>query len=190
MEKSFIIAGFGGQGVMVAGQLLSYTACETTDKYVTYFPSYGAEMRGGTANCYVVISDDPVGAPKVNQADYVVCLNDPSMAKFKRRRRSSPGGTIFTNSSVVTIEPERSDVHVVKVDAGSIAIELGNPKVLNLVIVGAIIGYTEILPAENVLQTAFKKLGAKRPELNPLNEAAFRRALGDRPQGPRRAGLT
>ena len=71
MEKSFIIAGFGGQGVMVMGQLLSYTACETTEKYVTYFPSYGAEMRGGTANCYVVISDDPVGAPKVSQADYV-----------------------------------------------------------------------------------------------------------------------
>ena len=173
MEKSFIIAGFGGQGVMVAGQLLSYTACETTDKYVTYFPSYGAEMRGGTANCYVVISDEPVGAPKVNQADYVVCLNDPSMAKFKDA--VVPGGTIFTNSSVVTIEPTRDDIHVVKVDAGSIAIELGNPKCLNLVIVGAIIGYTEILPAENVLQTAFKKLGAKRPELNPINEAAFRR---------------
>lgn len=173
MEKSFIIAGFGGQGVMVAGQLLSYTACETTDKYVTYFPSYGAEMRGGTANCYVVISDDPVGAPKVNQADYVVCLNDPSMAKFKDA--VVPGGTIFNNSSVVTIEPTRDDIHVVKVDAGSIAIELGNPKVLNLVIVGAIIGYTEILPTENVLQTAFKKLGSKRPELNPINEAAFRR---------------
>ena len=173
MEKSFIIAGFGGQGVMVIGQLLSYTACETTDKYVTYFPSYGAEMRGGTANCYVVISDDPVGAPKVVKADYVVCLNDPSMQRFMNA--AAPGGVIFTNSSVVTLEPERKDVHVVKVDAGSIAIELGNQKVLNLVMAGAIIGYTEILPAENVLQTAFKKLGAKRPELNPINEAAFRR---------------
>lgn len=173
MEKSFIIAGFGGQGVMVMGQLLSYTACETTDKYVTYFPSYGAEMRGGTANCYVVISDEPVGAPKVSQADYVVALNDPSMARFKNA--VAPGGTIFVNSSVVTIEPDREDVHVVKVDAGTIAYELGNLKVLNLVMVGAMIGYTEVLPAENVLQTAFKKLGAKRPELNPINEAAFKR---------------
>ena len=138
MEKSFIIAGFGGQGVMVMGQLLSYTACETTEKYVTYFPSYGAEMRGGTANCYVVISDDPVGAPKVTKADYVVALNDPSMVKFKDA--VVPGGTIFINSSVVTVEPDRKDVHVVKVDAGSIAYELGNPKVLNLVMVGAIIG--------------------------------------------------
>ena len=156
------------------GKLLSYTACETTDKYVTLLPLATAQsMRGGTANCYVVISDDPVGAPKVNKADYVVCLNDPSMAKFKDA--VAPGGTIFVNSSVVTIEETRPDVHVVKVDAGSIAIELGNPKCLNLVIVGAIIGYTEVLPAENVLQTAFKKLGAKRPELNPINEAAFRR---------------
>ena len=79
------------------------------------------------------------------------------------------------NSSVVTIEEDRQDVHVVKVDAGTIAYELGNLKVLNLVMVGAIIGYSEVLPAENVLQTAFKKLGAKRPELNPINEAAFKR---------------
>lgn len=175
MEKSIIIAGFGGQGVMVIGQLFAYTACETTDKFVTYFPSYGAEMRGGTANCYVVISDEPVGAPKVAQADYVVVLNDPSLARFQGA--VAPGGTLFLNSSVVTHEPERGDIHVVKVDAGTIAYELGNPKVLNLVMAGAITGYSELLPAENVLQTAFRKLGAKRPELNPLNEAAFKRGL-------------
>ena len=175
MERSFIIAGFGGQGVMVIGQLLSYTACETTDKYVTYFPSYGAEMRGGTANCYVVISDEPVGAPKVSQADYVVVLNDPSMQRFKDA--VAPGGTMFVNSSVVTQDPGRDDIKVVKGDAGTIAYELGNLKVLNLVIAGAIIGYTEVLPAQNVLQTAFKKLGAKRPELNPVNEAAFNRGV-------------
>jgi 2-oxoglutarate ferredoxin oxidoreductase subunit gamma len=173
MEKSIIIAGFGGQGVMVAGQLLCYTACETTDKYVTFFPSYGAEMRGGTANCYVVISDEPVGAPKVEKADYLVVLNDPSLVRFKNNLVA--GGTMFVNSSVVTLDPERDDINVVKVDAGTIAYELGNPKVLNLVIVGAIIGYTDILPTENVLHTVFKKLGAKRPELNETNEAAFRR---------------
>ena len=173
MKKEIVISGFGGQGVMTLGKFLADATCNSTDKNVTFFPSYGAEQRGGTANCYVVISDDPVGAPKVTKADYVVALNDPSMVKFKDA--VVPGGTIFINSSVVTVEPDRKDVHVVKVDAGSIAYELGNPKVLNLVMVGAIIGYTEVLPAENVLQTAFKKLGAKRPELNPLNEKAFRR---------------
>jgi len=175
MEKSFIIAGFGGQGVMVIGQLFSYTACETTDKYVTYFPSYGAEMRGGTANCYVVISDEPVGAPKVEKADYLVVLNEPSLERF--RNAVVPGGAIFTNSTIVKHPPERSDVKVIEVDAGNIALEVGSAKSMNLVMAGAIIGYSEALPAENVLQTAFKKLGAKRPELNPINEKAFRRGL-------------
>ena len=138
MEKSIIIAGFGGQGVMVIGQLLSYTACETTDKFVTYFPSYGAEQRGGTANCYVVISDEEVGAPKVNQADMLVVLNEPSMERFKDA--VVPGGTVVVNSSIVKNVPEYDDVTVVKVDAGNIAIELGNPKVMNLVVTGAIIG--------------------------------------------------
>lgn len=175
MEKSVIIAGFGGQGVMVIGQLLAYTACETTDKFVTYFPSYGAEQRGGTANCFVVISDDEVGAPKVSKADLLVVLNQPSMDRFKDA--VVPGGAVIVNTSIVKDIPEYEDVTVVEADAGNIAIELGNPKVMNLVIAGALVGYSDILPAENVLQTAFKKLGAKRPELNPLNEAAFRKGL-------------
>lgn len=175
MEKSIIIAGFGGQGVMVIGQLLSYTTCETTDKFVTYFPSYGAEQRGGTANCYVVISDDEIGASKVNKADILVILNEPSMERFKDS--VVPGGTVVVNSTIVKNIPEYEDVKVVKVPANDISIELGNPKVMNLVITGALIGVSDILPVENVLQTAFKKLGAKRPELNPLNEAAFRRGL-------------
>ena len=175
MEKSVIVAGFGGQGVMVIGQLLAYTACETTDKYVTYFPSYGAEQRGGTANCYVVISDEEVGAPKVNKADLLVVLNQMSMDRFKDS--VVPGGAVVVNTSIVKNIPQYDDVTVIEVDAGNISIELGNPKVMNLVVAGALVGYSEILPEENVLQTAFKKLGAKRPELNPLNEKAFRRGI-------------
>ncbi|NLC73145.1 MAG: pyruvate ferredoxin oxidoreductase [Ruminococcaceae bacterium] len=175
MEKSIIVAGFGGQGVMVIGQLFSYTACETTDKYVTFFPSYGAEQRGGTANCYVVISDEPVGAPKVEKVDYLVVLNEPSMQRFKDA--VLPGGTLFINSTIVKNVPDRDDINIVHVDAGNIAQELGNPKCMNLVMAGAVIGESEILPADNVLQTAFKKLGAKRPEMNPINEKAFNRGL-------------
>jgi len=175
MEKSLICAGFGGQGIMVAGQLLCYTAVETTDKYVTFVPSYGSEMRGGTANCYVVISDDHVGSPKPEKADYLMAFNDVSLVRFTPALK--PGGVMFANSSVVLSDPGRDDIKVIKVDAGSIAYELGNLKVLNLIMVGAFIGYTDILPADNVLQTTFKKLGAKRPELNPVNEAAFRRGL-------------
>ncbi len=175
MEKSVIVAGFGGQGVMVIGQLLAYTACETTDKFVTFFPSYGSEQRGGTANCYVVISDKPVGAPMMEKVDYLVVLNRPSLERFKNA--VLPGGTIFVNSTIVTEPVSVEGVNVVYVDAGHIANEIGNSKVMNLVIAGAIIGYTELLPADNVLQTAFRKLGAKRPQLNPLNEEAFKRGL-------------
>ena len=175
MDRNILIGGFGGQGVMVIGQLLSYTACETTDKYITYFPSYGSEQRGGTANCYVAISDRPIGGPVKQKLDDVIVLNDPSMVKFQGRVK--PGGLLFVNSSIVTAPCERDDITVIEVPANAVADELGNPKVANLVMVGAYIGYTGLLPEENVLETALAKLGAKRPWLNPLNEAAFRRGL-------------
>lgn len=175
MEKSLIIAGFGGQGVMVSGQLIGYSITETTDNFVTFLPSYGAEQRGGTANCFVVISDKPVGSPKPYPADYVMILNNPSLDKFEES--CEVNGTIFVNTSVVTKPVTRTDVSVVEVPANDIAVELGNAKCANLVMVGAFVGYTELIPPEKVLETAYKKLGAKRPELNPLNKAAFERGL-------------
>lgn len=175
MERSVLIGGFGGQGVMVIGQLLSYTACDTTDKYILYFPSYGSEQRGGTANCYVTFSDQPISGPVKQKLDDIIVLNEPSMVKF--RSRVKPGGLLFVNKSIIQSEAERDDITVVEVPANEIADELGNPKVANLVMVGAYVGYTEMLPEENVLQTALEKLGAKRPWLNELNEAAYRRGL-------------
>ena len=175
MKTTLICAGFGGQGVMVAGQILCYTACETTDKFVTFFPSYGAEMRGGTANCYVVISDEMIGAPMVNHVNNLMIFNTPSLNKFIDALE--PGGNLFINTSVVKERPARTDINIIEVDAGSIAYELGSGRCLNIVMAGAFIGYTGVLPEENCIQTIFKKLGAKRPEMNPINEAAFRRGL-------------
>ncbi len=176
MEHSVIVAGFGGQGVMVIGQLLGYTAAETTDKKVSYFPSYGAEQRGGTANCYVVISDDEIGAPKVSKADYLIILNQPSVEKFKNNL--APGGVFIVKRSIVTdTSALPAGTKVIQFPAGEIAAEIGNDKVMNLIMIGTLIGYSDMLPAENVLQTAYKKLGAKRPQLNPLNKAAFERGL-------------
>ena len=175
MERRLLVGGFGGQGVMVIGQLMCYTACETTDLEVTFFPSYGGEQRGGTANCFVTIADAPIGAPVADFMDDIIVLNDPSMTKFQSQVKA--GGNLFINSSIVTTEPTRDDIKIIKVPANAIADELGNSKVANLVMAGAYIGYTELLPAEKVLATAFKKLGAKRPELNPLNEAAFNRGM-------------
>ena len=108
-------------------------------------------------------------------ADYLVVLNQPSMERFSESVKN--GGALFVNSSIVTDIPQYRDIDIVPVEAGNIAAELGTPKVMNLVMTGAVIGYSDLLPAENVLQTAFRKLGAKRPELNPLNEAAFKRGL-------------
>lgn len=175
MKTTLICAGFGGQGVMVAGQILSYTACLTTDKHVTFFPSYGAEMRGGTANCYVVISDDMIGAPMVSHVNNLMVFNTPSLHKFVHYLE--PGGNLFINTSVVSERPARNDINIIEVDAGTIAYELGSAKCLNLIMVGAFVGYTGVLPEENCVQTIFKKLGSKRPEMNPINESAFRRGL-------------
>ena len=123
----------------------------------------------------MVISDEPIGAPVLNTMDDIMVLNDPSLTKFQSMVK--PGGNLFINSSIVTTEPTRTDIQIIKVLANEIADELGNSKVANLVMAGAYIGYTELLPPEKVLATAFKKLGAKRPQLNPLNEAAFNRGM-------------
>lgn len=170
-ERTLLIGGFGGQGVMVCGQLLCYTASDTTDKHVTFFPSYGSEQRGGTANCYVVISDEMIGAPMADVMDDLMVLNDPSLTKFESRLK--PGGAMFINSSIVTVEPTRNDIKVIKVPAGDIAMEAGNARSANLAMVGAYIGYTDLLPADLIKLTAEKKLGKKRPHLIPVNNAAF-----------------
>ncbi|MBQ4424261.1 MAG: 2-oxoacid:acceptor oxidoreductase family protein [Lachnospiraceae bacterium] len=175
MERRILIGGFGGQGVMMIGQLLSYTACETTDKNVLYFPSYGSEQRGGTANCYVTISDEQIGGPVGQEIDNVIVLNEPSLLKFEERVK--PGGLLFMNSSIIKAEPKRDDITVIRVPANEVAEEIGSGKIANLVMLGTYIGYTDALPEENVLATALKKLGAKRPWLNEMNEKAFRTGL-------------
>ena len=175
MENTILIGGIGGQGVMVFGQLLSYTAVETTDKYVTFFPSYGMEKRGGTSNCYVTVSDEPIGAPKAEKSSYVVVLSNTAMDKFQNTLL--PGGTMFVDTSVCTKRTNRTDINVVEIPAEEIAREIGDTRVANLCMMGAFIGYTQVLPPEKILATAFRKIGSKRPELNPLNEAAFNRGM-------------
>jgi 2-oxoglutarate ferredoxin oxidoreductase subunit gamma len=133
------------------------------------------EKRGGTANCYVTISDEPIGAPKAEKSTYVVVLSNPALDKFQNTLL--PGGTLFIDTSVCTNKTSRTDIHVVEVPAGEIARELGDGRVANLCMIGAFIGYTEVLPPAKVLATAFKKVGVKHPELNALNEAAFNKGL-------------
>jgi len=175
MERNLLVAGFGGQGVMMLGTLLAQATCESTDKNVTYFPSYGAEMRGGTANCYVVISDESIGAPMADRQEDLIVMNDPSLSRFIDRLK--PNGTLFINSSIVKSPVTRTDIKVVKAPVTELALEMGNPKVINIIMLGVYIGYTQVIPEDVMLEEIKKKLGAKKPALVPLNVEAFNRGL-------------
>ncbi len=174
MENNLMVAGFGGQGIMLMGKLLSEAACDYTDKNISFFPSYGAQQRGGTANCYVVISDDEVSSPMPAVLDELVVFNAPSYHRFLPNLKK--GGLLIINSSLITDEIERDDIKVLKAPVTDIALELGNLKVLNIVMLGAYIGYTNIIDADIMLSAVKKKL-AKKPALLELNEKAFNLGL-------------
>lgn len=175
METNLCVAGFGGQGVMTLGKFLADATCNATDKNVTFFPSYGAEQRGGTANCFVVISDGMIGAPLGDVMDDLIVMNGPSLAKFLPTLKQ--GGRLFINSSIVDEkEVNRPDVKLIKAPVTEMALEMGNAKVLNVIMLGVYIGYTEVVPAEVVWQTIEHKLGSK-PKLLPLNKQAFEKGL-------------
>ena len=143
METNLCVAGFGGQGIMSLGKFLADATCNSTDKNVTFFPSYGAEQRGGTANCYVVISDDDIGAPLGDVMDNLIVMNGPSLVRFLPTLKR--GGTLFINSSIVPDEIDRGDVKVVRAPVTELALEMGNAKVLNVIMLGVYVGYTEVI---------------------------------------------
>ena len=155
MENKVICAGFGGQGVMSMGQLLAYAGM-IEDKHVSWLPSYGPEMRGGTANCGVTVSDEEIGSPIItNDADIAIVMNLPSLIKFEKDVK--PGGKIFVNSSLIEKKVERTDIEVYYIDANKIAADIGNIKAANLVMLGAVLKSTPIVDIESILE-AFKKV--------------------------------
>ncbi|MBU2574582.1 MAG: 2-oxoacid:acceptor oxidoreductase family protein [Elusimicrobia bacterium] len=172
MYQGIRISGFGGQGVISAGILLAQAGM-TEEKEVTFFPSYGAEMRGGTANCSVVISSDEVTTPIVSSPDTAIVLNEPSLAKFEPMVK--PGGLLIINSSLVNSKPARQDIKVLYVPCNQIAGELGNAKVMNMVALGAFAANTGAVSVEGItkaLPKIFKKL---KPEVIELNAKALKR---------------
>ncbi len=174
METNLCVAGFGGQGVMTLGKFLAEATCRSTDKFVTFFPSYGAEQRGGTANCFVVISDDQIGAPLGDVMDDLIVMNNPSLGKFLSRVKK--GGTVFINETIVTDPIERDDVKVVRAPVTALALEIGSSKVLNIIMLGVYVGYTEVIASDVVWETIEHKLSSK-PKLLPLNKTAFEKGL-------------
>ena len=174
METNLCVAGFGGQGVMTLGKFLADATCNSTDKNVTFFPSYGAEQRGGTANCFVVISDEAIGAPVGDVMDDLIVMNVASLNRFLGSLKS--GGRLFVNSSIVTDPITREDITVVRAPVTELALEMGNAKVLNVIMLGVYVGYTEVIAPEIVWDTIQHKL-AKKASLLPLNRQAFETGL-------------
>lgn len=165
MQHEIVIAGFGGQGVLTAGQILAYAAMEEGFN-VVWMPSYGPEMRGGTANCSVLISDKPIASPMVPNPAIAVVMNNPSLEKFGPALK--PGGLLIINSSLVNIECDRTDIHQIKVPCNQIAIEAGNARIANMVVLGTLVAATKCVDFEELKKAVSKKFGSK-PALVEMN---------------------
>jgi 2-oxoglutarate ferredoxin oxidoreductase subunit gamma len=176
MHTEIILAGFGGQGVLLIGKMLAYAAMKM-GREVTWMPAYGPEMRGGTCNCTVVLSDRPIGSPISKSPHGLIALNLPSLDKFEDAVR--PGGVIVVNTSLINRLPHRTDVTVVAVPANEVAIECGSPKAANMVTLGAYLGASSVVDLDQVKAIVTESFAAK-PKLIEINHAALSRgfALG------------
>lgn len=174
MMDKIVLAGFGGQGVMFIGKVLTYAGM-LDGREVVWIPSYGPEMRGGTANCSVIISDEEIHSPVIEWADAGIVLNQPSYEKFMPRIK--PGGTLVVNSSIVSLVNKRDDITVVAIPAGDIANELGNPSLANMVCLGALIPGLTTVNLASIEKAIDAVVGKKKPEMYELNMTAVRKGL-------------
>lgn len=172
MLEEMLLAGFGGQGIMSMGQLLAYGGM-LEGKHVAWIPSYGPEMRGGTANCGVTISDKPISSPLVSEPSICVVMNRPSLDKFEPTIKK--GGMLFINSSLVDRKAVREDINVYYIDANGIANEVGNPRVANMVVMGALLELTKAVQPESIIESLKKVLPPQRHNLIPVNQEALKR---------------
>ena len=172
MHEEVIISGFGGQGALFAGQLLTYTGMDE-GWHVTWIPSYGPEMRGGTAHCIVILSDDSIGSPIIRQPTIAIAMNPASMEKYEPLVRA--GGLLVANSTLVRARSDRDDIKTLYVPANELAAELGNVKMANVVLLGAMLGAREILSIESVKRTLDHHIPEKRQHIVAPNKRALDR---------------
>jgi len=171
MERSVIIAGFGGQGVILAGKILAQAGMDHGLE-VTWLPSYGPEMRGGTANCTVVMSETTVGSPIVDEPDNVIAMNLPSLDKFEPI--IAKGGAVLVNASLIERKTQREDIEASYVQMNDIAIELGNKRAINMIALGAYVKQSGIIPLKTVVGAMSRMMeqGGKAKFI-PMNEQAL-----------------
>lgn len=175
VDERLIFAGFGGQGIMSMGMLLTYAGM-LENKEVSWLPSYGPEMRGGTANCSVIVSDKPVGSPTVTtNATCAVVMNLPSLEKFEADVQK--GGVLMINSSLIEKKAKRDDIDVYYVPANDLALEMGNTKVANMIMLGAYLAIKDTVEEESVIEAFKKVFGPKKEHLVPLNKEALKKGF-------------
>lgn len=174
MESNVLIAGFGGQGVLLIGQVFA-SACMNEGLNVTWFPAYGAEMRGGTVNCTVCLSDEEVACAYVDKPKNVIALNGPSFERFENQIVS--GGIMIVNSSLVKAEPKRKDITYKFVPMTEIATNLGNPKMANVVSLGALIKAFPFVKKESIIDTMRARLNGKKAQMLEDNILALEKGF-------------
>ena len=170
MEERMIFAGFGGQGLLLAGKLLAECAM-LEDKHVTYFPSYGGEVRGGTANCHVVVSDSPIASPLVERATALVIMNQPSMGRFLPVLQR--GGLLLLNSSLAETPADLAGVEVLEIAASRIANDIGSVQVANMIMLSALNEIRRLVRPARLHDTLVKALAGAKERFIPLNEKAL-----------------
>lgn len=174
MPYDIIFSGFGGQGALFAGQLLAYAAMDE-GRHVTWIPSYGPEMRGGTAHCVVIVSDEEIGSPLVRNPSSVVALNNPSTEKYEALL--APNGFLFYNSSLVSHQITRRNIHAIPIAGSEAAAELGHAKLLNMVMLGALLSRVPVLTIEAVERALENHMPAHRRDLLEANKLALRKGI-------------
>lgn len=174
MKHELLIAGFGGQGVLSMGMTLAYAGM-IENKEITWMPSYGPEMRGGTANCMVIVADGKISSPISTAFDTVIALNQPSMDKFEKAVR--PGGLLVYEMNNVLVPPTRTDIQTLPIAAAEEASKLKSAKTMNMIVLGAFLERTHVVGMESVMDALKKVLPDRYHHLLPVNEAALRRGM-------------
>ncbi len=174
MTEEIIIAGFGGQGVLSMGQILCYSGV-MQGKEVSWMPSYGPEMRGGTANCTAIISDRQISSPVLNTFDTAIVLNQPSLDKFEAAVK--PGGLLIYEENGITRKPERTDINVFSITAYDESVRMNNTKVFNMIVIGGFLKVRPIIELENVIKGLEKVLPERYHHLIPLNKKAIHQGM-------------
>jgi 2-oxoglutarate ferredoxin oxidoreductase subunit gamma len=174
MKNEIIIAGFGGQGVLSMGKILAYSGL-MEDKEVAWFPSYGPEQRGGTANVTVILSDNKISSPVLNSYDMAIILNQPSMEKFENKVK--PGGVLIFDGYGITRPPTRKDIRIFRIDAMNTAVNEGNTKAFNMIVLGGVLKINPMVALDSVMKGLKKSLPERHHKLLPMNEKAILRGM-------------